>query len=85
MAELVYVLCAATSMFCALLLLRSYRRQRSRLLLLSTLCFLGLTINSVLVVVDLVLIPETDLRLARTLAAFVSGLGFLLGLIWEAR
>ena len=85
MAETVYLLCAATSMFCALLLLRSYRKQRSRLLLLSTLCFLGLTINSLLVVVDLVLLPEADLRLARTLAAFCSGLGLLLGLIWESR
>jgi len=85
MAEVVYILCAATSMFCALLLFRSYRGQRSRLLLLSTLCFLGLALNAMLVVVDLVLLPELDLRLVRTLAAFISGFGFLLGLIWEAR
>jgi hypothetical protein len=85
MAEFVYILCAASSLFCALLLFRSYHKQRSRLLLLSTLCFLGLAINSVLVVVDLLVLPQADLRLARTLTAFVSVLVFLLGLIWEAQ
>jgi hypothetical protein len=85
MAELVYILCAATSAFCTVLLLRSYARQRSRLLLLSTLCFLGLAINSILLVIDLLVLPEIDLRLARTLAAFVSLLVFVLGLVWESR
>jgi hypothetical protein len=85
MAEVVYILCATTSMFCALLLFRSYREQRSRLLLLSTFCFLGLTVNSILLVVDLIFLPQADLRLFRTLAAFVSGMGFLLALIWESR
>ena len=47
MAELVYILCTAASMACAFLLFRGYRAQHSRLLLLSTLCFLGLAINSV--------------------------------------
>ena len=85
MAEVVYILCAATSTFCAILLFRSYRNQRSRLLLLSTLCFLGLAINSILLFLDLAVLPDIDLRLARTLTAFVSVLVFLLGLIWEAR
>ena len=70
---------------CAFLLFRSYRHQHSRLLLLSTLCFLGLAINSVLLVIDLTVLPDIDLRLARTLVAYVSILGFLLGLIWESR
>jgi hypothetical protein len=85
MAELVYILCAATSTFCALLLFRSYRSQRSRLLLLSTLCFVGLAINSVILVVDLLVLPDADLRLARTAVAYGSILAFLLGLIWETR
>ena len=85
MAELVYILCAATSMFCAFLLFRSYRIQRSRLLLLSTLCFAGLAINSIILIIDLVLLPGVDLRLVRTLTAFVSILIFLCGLIWESR
>jgi hypothetical protein len=85
MGEVVYMLCAATSIFCALLLWRSYRRQRSRLLLLSVLCFLGLAVNSTVLFVDLAVLPDIDLRLFRTTAAFVSILGFLLGLIWESR
>jgi hypothetical protein len=85
MAELVYILCAATSTFCAMLLFRSYRSQRSRLLLLSTLCFVGLAVNSVILVIDLLVLPAPDLRLARTMVAYASILAFLLGLIWESR
>jgi hypothetical protein len=85
MAEIIYVLCAATSIFCAVLLFRSYLRQRSRLLLLSMICFLGLAVNSVVLFIDLAVLPQFDLRLLRTLAAFVSILVFLLGLIWESR
>jgi hypothetical protein len=84
MAEFVYILCAATSTFCAFLLLRSYHRQRSRLLLLSGLCFLGLAVNGLILVLDLMVLPQIDLRLLRTLVAFVSVLVFLLGLIWES-
>jgi drug/metabolite transporter superfamily protein YnfA len=85
MGEVVYVLCAATSMFCAFLLWRSYRRQRSRLLLLSVVCFLGLAINSILLFVDLAVLPTTtDLRPLRTIVAFGSILVFLFGLIWES-
>lgn len=85
MAELVYILCAATSMFCAVLLFRSYRAQRSRLLFLSTLCFVGLALNSIILVVDLIVLPDADLRLLRTLVAYVSVFAFLLGLVWESR
>lgn len=85
MAEVVYILCAATSIFCSALLFRTYRRQPSRLVLLSMLCFLGLALNGLLVVVDLMLLTDVDLRLARTLVAYVSILGFLLGLLWETR
>jgi hypothetical protein len=85
MAELVYILSAATSIFCAFLLFRHYRSHRSRLLLLSTLCFLGLAVNAIVVTIDLIVYPEGDLRLFRTLAAFISVLGLLLGLIWESR
>lgn len=85
MAELVYVLCALASLGCALIVFRSYRAARSRMLLLVTLCFVGMAINSAILVVDLVVWPETDLRLARTLVAYVALLGFLFGLIWESR
>lgn len=85
MAELVYILCAATSTFCAFMLFRSYRSTRARLLFLSTLCFAGLAVNSILVVIDLLVLPDHDLRPVRAAVAYVSVFALLLGLIWESR
>ncbi|MBZ0238768.1 MAG: DUF5985 family protein [Deltaproteobacteria bacterium] len=85
MAEAIYVLCALTSTLCALLLGRSYLRTRSSMLLWSVFGFVGLAINNVLLFVDRVVVPETDLAFARTAAALV-GVGLLVaGLIWEDR
>ena len=39
MAEVVYILCAATSLGCALMLLRGYRKLRTPLLFWSSACF----------------------------------------------
>ena len=83
MAEAVYLLCALTSMFCAVLLFRSYRQQRTRLLMWSTWCFVGLAINNVLLFVDLVIIPNTDLTLVRSGFALVAVTLLVIGLIWE--
>ena len=85
MAETVYLLCALTRVLCAGLLFRSYRGNRSRLLLWSTLCFVGLAMNNILVFVDLVLVPEIDLRLLRSLAAIVGLSTLVIGLVWESR
>jgi hypothetical protein len=84
MAELVYLLCALTSLFCAVLLFRSYRRQRTRLLMWSTLCFVGLAINNLLLVIDLVVVPDIDFALVRTSTALVAMVLLVIGLIWEA-
>ena len=86
MPETVYLLCAATSVMCAVLLLRAYRRQRTRLLLWSSLCFVLLALNNILLFVDLIVVPsEIDLSLWRSGVA-LAGVGVLLfGLIWESR
>lgn len=86
MPELVYVLCALTSVACAGLLLRSYRANRSRLLLWSTLCFVGLALNNILLFVDIVVVPyAVDLRFFRSGSA-IAAVGLLtIGLIWESR
>ena len=85
MAIFVYVLCALTSLACAVLLLRGFARSRVRLLLWSGLCFAGFFLNNVLLIVDVRLVPDTDLSVWRTLPA-LAGLGVLLyGLIWETR
>jgi hypothetical protein len=83
MAEIVYILSALTSLACALMLFRGYVKNRTRFLLWSSLCFIGLTLNNLLLFVDLVLVPGVDLSLWRSLAALM-GLSLLLyGLIWD--
>ena len=85
MAELVYVLCAATSIACAVLLLRGYARSRTRLLFWSGLCFAGLALNNVALFIDLVIIPSADLSLVRSGTALIAMLVLLFGLVWESR
>ena len=86
MPETVYLLCAATSVTCAVLLLRAHRRQRTRLLLWSSLCFVMLAVNNTLLFIDLIVAPTSvDLSLWRSTTA-LTGVGLLLfGLIWESR
>ena len=83
-AILVYVLCAATSGLCAVLLLRGYAKTRARLLFWSGLCFTGLALNNLLLVVD-VHIPAVDLSLWRTVPALVGISLLVYGLVWETR
>ncbi len=83
MAELVYLLCAITSLLCAGLLLRSYLQNRTQLLFWSSLCFLGLAINNILLFIDLVVVPTVDLSLYRALSALFSVGLLLFGLIWQ--
>ncbi|QQR45218.1 hypothetical protein JKA73_03505 [Myxococcus xanthus] len=84
MAEAVYILCALTSVACAVLLLRAYKRTGMRLLLWSGLCFVGLVVSNVLLFVDLVLLPATiDLYMPRAIATLSSASVLLYGLIWD--
>ncbi len=84
MAEAVYLLCAVTSSLCAVLLLRAYARTGTRLLLWSGLCFLGLALNNALLVVDLMIVPDTDLSTWRLVPAVLGVALLLYGLIWES-
>ena len=86
MAATIYTLCAFTAALCTGLLLDAYyRRGRYRLLLWSGLCFAGLTLNNLLLVVDKLLTPPTiDLSLLRTSVALVSMAILLYGLIWDS-
>jgi hypothetical protein len=85
MAELVYILCMLTSAACAVLLLRSYRRARTQLLLWSSVCFIGLAVNNALLFLDLVVVgPSTDLTLIRNFTALVALMALLFGLVKNA-
>ena len=83
MAEVVYVLCAITSIACAALLFRGYRANRTSLLFWSSLCFMGLALNNVLLFVDLVMVPSVDMRLWRGASALTAVLVLVFGLIME--
>jgi Family of unknown function (DUF5985) len=78
------LLAALTSLTCMLLLFRAYAANGVRLLLWSALCFVCLTVNNMLLFLDLVVFLDVDLRLYR-LAAALAGILFLLyAFIWEA-
>jgi hypothetical protein len=85
MATLVYFLCAATSIGCAVLLMRSWHRSRIRLLLWSALGFTGLAVNNVLLFVDHVVNEDTDLLMLRDVSGLAALAVLLFGLIWESR
>ena len=82
-ATAVYALCFVSSAACAALLGTSYLRTRARLLLWSALCFLFLAANNFVVVVDLVLLPDIDLRLLRTALAGIGIVMLLVGFIFD--
>jgi hypothetical protein len=84
MAPIFYALCSLTALFCARLLLRAYYQNRYRLLLSGGLCFIGLTLNNALLVVDKLLLPDVNLFTWRLIVALIALLVFLCGLIRDA-
>jgi hypothetical protein len=85
MAGLVFVLCGATSLACALMLFKGFAKQRVRLLLWSGLCFVGLTIENVILYIDVFVVPDVDLSLWRKLPSFFALAILLFGLIWDTK
>ncbi|MGH7823712.1 MAG: DUF5985 family protein [Candidatus Binatia bacterium] len=85
MGEIFYALCTLTAFFCAALLLRAYYRSRYKLLLWGGLCFLGLTLNNALLVVDKLLLGD-DMTLFtwRLVVAVLAMMVLLYGIIWDA-
>ena len=79
----VYSLCFLTSSACAWLLGRSYQRTGARLLLWSSLCFILLAANNLLLVVDLLVFPAVDLRIGRLLLAVAAASVLIFGFIWD--
>lgn len=78
-----HLLAIVSSAACTVFLVREYLRRGARLLLWSALCFVGLTLNNVLIFADLVLFPAIDLRVARLAASLAGMLLLLYGFIWE--
>jgi hypothetical protein len=84
MADMAYILCTLTSILCAVLLLRGYKQSHSRLLFWCGLCFVGLALNNILLIID-VRTPDTDLSHIRSLPAVAGVLLMIFGFIWEKR
>jgi hypothetical protein len=80
----IYLLCMLTSLVAMWLLLRSYRQNRSRLLLWSAAAFVAFALNNLLLFFDLVVLPVTvDLRPYRAVTALVGVAILLYAFIWE--
>lgn len=79
----VYLLCLLTSLACAILLIRSYRRERASLLLWSSLCFSLLALNNLIVVIDMLVLRDSDLTPWRQATALAAVLVLLYGFIWR--
>lgn len=85
MPQLVYALCVFTSVMCAALLWRQYRREGGRLLFWSAGCFICLAVANVILCIDLLFTPQgPDLSIVRS-AITLGGVLMLVGaLIWES-
>ena len=83
MAATIYSLCALVALICAVQLFRAFFRRRYRLLLWSGICFAGLTVNNMLLVVDKIMLPDVDLSVLRLAVALASIAVLLYGLIWD--
>jgi hypothetical protein len=82
-ALIIYSLCALLSLAIATSLWRHHARTRSRLLYWSALCFSGLALNNILLVLDKVVYTELDLAPVRQVTALLALCVMLFGLTWE--
>jgi len=80
---LVYLLCFATSVLCAFLLGRSYARTRMRLLFWSALCFTLLAVVNFVVVLDMLVFSDIDMRPVRLWLSLAAVAVLLFGFIWD--
>ncbi len=81
---IIYLLCVVTSLLCAYLLARAYRRGRTKLLIWSALCFALLAVNNLVLAIDILLLPTIDLTIVRLLTALAAIAVLIYGFVWEA-
>lgn len=80
-----FLLAALTSVACMWLLLRAYARTRVRLLFWTGVCFIALSVNNIVLFIDVVVLPtQVDLRVLRLGAALIGIACLLYAFIWEA-
>ena len=80
---IIYVVSFLAAALCTWLLLRGYSRSGTRLLLWSGLCFGFLSLNSLAILADILVLPHRDLQVFRHIASLAAVSTLLFGLIWE--
>jgi len=80
----VFFLCLLTSVGCMGLLIRGWWRTRANLILWSSICFILLALNNLLVFIDIIVLPQVDLLPFRQVSSFAAVVILLYGFIWEA-
>jgi hypothetical protein len=84
MPGLVYLLCAGTSLVCAVLLLRGSITKGNRLLFWSSLCFFTMTANNLLLYINFIVLPNVDILIVARLIAVLGVVLLNVGLICYA-
>jgi hypothetical protein len=82
---LIYGLCLVASAGCAALLGRAYLRNRTRLLLWTAVSFCFFALNNLILVADMLVLPDMDLWAWRQLAAGAALVVLIVGFVWETR
>lgn len=82
MATAVFVLCAVASIGCAWLLWRGWTSSRAQLLLWAALSFGFFAVNNLMLVIDEIVLPDSDLGWTRDTASFFAVAVLLFGLVW---
>jgi hypothetical protein len=82
--SIIYLLCVATSLLCAYLLGRAYHRGGPKLLIWSALCFALLAVDSLILALDILLLPTLDLTMTRLAASLAAISVLLYGFVWES-
>ncbi|MGQ0652089.1 MAG: DUF5985 family protein [Betaproteobacteria bacterium] len=82
-----FLLAALTCLTCTVLLFRGYAASGSRLVFWTALCFVGLSLNNLLLFFDLAVfqdVPEIDLRIYRHVSALAGLACLIYGFIAES-
>ena len=85
MPGLVYILCAATCLLCAVLLFRGYVQSKVPLLFWSGLCFAGLMLDNVMLYIDMIVVPDINLIVWRKVPGLLATMLLVFGLVWESK
>jgi hypothetical protein len=85
MEAAIYLLGTLVVLACGLLLARGYKQSRQRLLLWSSICFLGLAVSNALTFLDLSVLPQAiDLHMLRHSVTGIATLVLVYGLVWDS-